>query len=105
MEKLYRKGKSEEEWQDWLDDVPHSFWSRHVRRVAPEPNVMARDVIAVYQAFVGRRDPETADADEPEGYLFFTGTHRQRFEKQLKYICSGALSDPPDMSFYTTVGR
>ena len=66
---------------------------------------MARDVIAVYQAFVGRRDPETADADVPEGYFFFTCNHNDRFKKQLKYICSGALSDPPDMSFYTTVGR
>jgi hypothetical protein len=102
---LYKNEQSDDQFQDFLDNVPHKYWATNVRRVCPSPEVMARHVIAVYEAFIGVRDPETACDELPDGALFFKSGHEESFKQQLKYVCSGSLSDPLDISFYTTVGQ
>ena len=66
------------------------------RRVMPEPEIMLRDVLDVYTAFLNLDDPDTKSDRFPYGEPFYKSNHEDTLCLELKYICKGCLSDPPD---------
>ena len=104
IKKLYGGGMSQAAFDDFLEIIPHSYWVSHCRRWCPPPDVMIKDIIDVYMAFVGVLDPHTATAACPEGFSFFKAGHEDLLKTQLEYIATGCLSDLPDCSMYISVG-
>ena len=104
IKKLYGEGMSATAFEDFLEIVPHSYWVSHCRRWCPPPNVMIKDIIDVYMAFVGVLDPHTATKACPDGFSFFKAGHEDLLKTQLEYIATGCLSDLPDRCMYISVG-
>jgi DNA polymerase III epsilon subunit-like protein len=105
LKKLYGKHMNDAEFADFLRHVPYAYWVSRCRRVMPAPEIMLRDVIDVYQAFINLDDPDTKSCTFPEGEPFYKRNHEEILRLQLKYICKGCLSDPPDFCFYQHMGE
>ena len=96
LKKLYGKKQTPDQFADFLRHVPYAYWVSRCRRVMPEPEIMLRDVLDVYTAFLNLDDPDTKSDRFPYGEPFYKSNHEDTLCLQLKYICKGCLSDPPD---------
>jgi hypothetical protein len=70
--------------------VSRVYYRKRSRKRVLEPGVLERDLASVYDLFRGAVDPTT-------GRPFFRNGHELIFEKEMKYVRKGYLSDPPGL--------
>jgi len=75
LKKLYGKKQTPDQFADFLRHVPYAYWVSRCRRVMPEPEIMLRDVLDVYTAFLNLDDPDTKSDRFPYGEPFYKSNH------------------------------
>jgi DNA polymerase III epsilon subunit-like protein len=75
LKKLYGKKQTSDQFADFLRHVPYAYWVSRCRRVMPEPEIMLRDVLDVYTAFLNLDDPDTKSDRFPYGEPFYKSNH------------------------------
>ena len=74
------------------------YWRRRAMYNVPEPARILRDLIDVFNLFVGLEDPSRP------GVTFLNASARSDFMKELAYVQKGLLSDKPGMLMYVKTG-
>jgi hypothetical protein len=81
------------------------YWRRMCRFSVEEPKMIIPRLFSVYKFFAGMTDPLRSHENRSKPAMVLVDDHWDIFQKMIKYVQEGSLSDIPGMEMYRLVKR